>query len=31
MLLLNVQEGFDVIGTTNSAGKGLRIVLEKGL
>ncbi len=31
MLLLNVQEGFDVIGTTNSAGKGLRIVLEKGI
>lgn len=31
MLLLNVQEGFDVIGTTSSARKGLRIVLEKGL
>lgn len=31
MLLLNVAVGFDVIGTTNGAGKGLRIVLEKGL
>ena len=31
MLLLNIAEGFDVIGVVTSAGRGSRIVLEKVL
>lgn len=28
MLLLNIRSGFDVIGTTHSPGRGMKIVLE---
>ena len=31
MLILNIQSGFDIIGVTASAGKALRIVLERRL
>lgn len=31
MLLLNIRAGFDIIGTTNSPGRGLKIVLERQL